>query len=160
MSADETPRKRPTVAEVRRLELAASEAIRARREAETHAENAQRNLDAAIAARDAAEAIDPEAKALAKCVSAIESMLADEEAARRQRSSSYDFATVRYHDHQQPAALTMPVGRILLSLAARYAVPLDPSPPQSQDRAGQRLISVPAHVADQIERMPMEAWNL
>jgi hypothetical protein len=105
---------------------------------------------------------DLEARCLDQCVRAIEAMRAAE-AERNRNQSNYGYATLSssYADRDpRPEALGDPIGRILLHLAARYgqaigAIP----PPPPPERAGQQLVSVPAHVAEQLERMPMHVWE-
>jgi len=110
--------------------------------------------------RKVAEAIDREAKALAGCTAAIEAMLAAEREASRNQSSSYGYlqATPAYQQ-PRPEALDSPIGRILLHLAARYGVAVEATLPPERDPSGQRLVSVPAHVAEQLQTMPYEAFQ-
>lgn len=121
--------------------------------------------DDAVADRDRwrnAKASDPEAEALAGCVRAIEGLheaqrLAAE--ARRNRIGSTYYGETATYRSEQPAALTMPEGRILLSLAARFGVPIEATPPIQRPAGEQVLVSVPAHVAEQLNTMPRAAFG-
>lgn len=145
---------RPTKAQVTELR----EQL-ARREQQLH--DLQREHDAAgQTVRDLMHG-DLEARCLDQCVRAIEAMRAAENQ-RNRNQTNHGFATIHsYADPSpRPEALGQPVGRILLHLAARYgqaigAIP----PPPPPERAGQQLVSVPAHLAEQLERMPMHVWE-
>lgn len=102
---------------------------------------------------------DPEARCLAECTAAIDALKAAYQAASR-RSSYGTPGWVDPFDTTRPAALSNPVGRVLLHLAARYNQQVGAIPPPVPERPeGQQLVSVPAHVAEQLNRMPMEAWE-
>lgn len=104
---------------------------------------------------------DLEAKCLAECAAAIDAMTAAREAASRNQGG---YATAaRWSDaepERRPPALGDPIGRVLLHLAARYQQEVGAIPAPVVERPeGQQLVSVPAHVAEQLHRMPMAAWD-
>ena len=139
-----------------------TELLQTLRDERANARMVQRQAEGVEAKLRDAELGDLEAQCLDRCVRAIEAMRATEAERNRNRARQYDFATVSsYPDHDpRPVALGDPIGRILLHLAARYgqaigAIP----PPPPPERAGQQLVSVPAHVAEQLERMPMHVWE-
>lgn len=104
---------------------------------------------------------DPEAEALSGCVRAINAMYeaqADRESRVRGGSVmaqpmrySPEFYGTRYE--VQPSPLDHPVGRILLALAARHGLAIAPVPAEPVEVPGQRLMSVPAELADQVEQL-------
>lgn len=117
---------------------------------------ARSDLEAMTLDRDSwqqAHAPDPEAEAIAGCVRAIDEMRSGgRSAARANRGMSYMGEATTW---APPRPQDVPEGRVLLNLAARYGVALVPAPePEPIDRGGQRLVSVPAHVAEQLERLP------
>lgn len=123
----------------------------------------EQDLAAAIDERDAwrtAHAPDPEADALAGCVRAIEGM----RAAAKKRTDYDNFASsyTQYGtiEEERPSALAVPEGRILLSLAARYGLAIEATVPKPRIIEGQRLVSMPAALAEQIERMHLPTSGL
>ena len=119
------------------------------------AEGAAKRRAADLEARQAG---DDEALALDQCVRALERMLA----ARDQRNAQADrYSTplrAEYGDTSRPAALDSPIGRILLHLAARYAVDIVAMPPAEPDQRtladeGQALLVVPEGLANSISQL-------
>lgn len=124
---------------------------------ESEFEDAERRLIETRRERDAwrdARIADPEAEALAGCVRAIEKMHNDIGA--RARNTNFGASQWHYPScSDRPSALASPVGRILLSLIARYGLEIEavappPSPPPPE---GDRLVMVPAYLADSVESM-------
>lgn len=100
---------------------------------------------------------DPEAEALSACVRAFDTM---SETMRKHAGNQYGVAwsssaSVVYgtHEVQRPSALSDPVGRVLLALAARYDLEIEAKLPQPSIETGQRLVSCPADIAEQLERL-------
>lgn len=104
---------------------------------------------------------DLEATALAGCVRAIEAMHA---AQRAGRNNEFGYATLQSSYHQRPdytaEALGSDVGRILLHLAARYGIPIEPRQPEPiAPPEPRQLIEVPARIAQQLEHMVAQGWT-
>jgi hypothetical protein len=113
-----------------------------------------------VADRDAwrtAHLPDPEAEALGGCVRAFDAMRETmrERSASRSSSVAWSSESVVYGSHEEPrpSALRDPVGRVLLALAARYDLEIEATVPKPRVVAGQRLVSCPADIAEQLERM-------
>lgn len=112
------------------------------------AERSDAELRAAQAERDEWRAVkisDPEAEALSGCVRAIEALLSAQSS--RVESSSYGMSS-RY---EPPAPSDTQIGRILLHLAARYGIQLDPAQPQA-DTDEPTVVTVPRSIAEQLAR--------
>ena len=105
---------------------------------------------------------DPEANALAACVRAFDTM----REAMRERSTnqsgvygntgrawSSDQIVYGTHEEPRPSALRDPVGRVLLALAARFDLEIEATVPAPRVVEGNRLMSVPAELAEQVERL-------
>lgn len=147
MTTDSPGRKRPTVAEVRELQQDLAAAERRCGELELHAASAQSNLDAVVDARNRAENIDPEAKAYAACVAAIEQMHAAKAAAQRPSQGTFG-SRVDYYRPETSHPHDCPEGRILLALAFRYGVSIQPTP--TPEPEGPILVQAPRELADAI----------
>lgn len=123
-------------------------------------QNAEHNAKDRDAWRDA-HLPDPEAEALAGCVRAIEAM---QKAHKNSRNDYGNFASsyTQYGsiEEEGPSALAAPEGRILLALAARYGLAIEAVVPKPRVIEGQRLVSMPADLAEQIERMHLPASTL
>lgn len=139
-----------------------TELLQKLREADERADHLHRQRAAMGVERDearterdewkAAHLPDPEAEALAGCVRAIEALVNPP----NQRGTLGYTPTAHWGYTGRPDALSMPVGRILLALAARYGVPVEPT--AQPEPTGQVLVSVPAHVAEQLHTMPLEGF--
>ena len=100
------------------------------------------------------EALDPEARLYAVCVAAVERYRAD--MARASSRSNTNTMAPRYWD-DLPAAHQSPEGRLLLALAVRYNVPLEPPAPPAPTPTladeGQSLLLAPSPLAEAIEQL-------
>ena len=102
---------RPTVAAMRALEAERDEAMRQSARLTQALASANANVDHARQQRDA---IDAEALALAGCIAALDELTTD----RGRRLTSWS----------NEGPFGSPAGRVLLHLAARYAVAIGPIP--------------------------------
>lgn len=111
------------------------------------------------------DGFDPEARLVADmevAVAAYEAALrAADEAASRNRGGYAQVSTGYHHGDQQPRrpALDSPLGRALLHVAARHGVAIEAITEYPDPRPEQQLVSVPRHVADQLQQVPQEAWR-
>lgn len=104
---------------------------------------------------------DPEARALSECVGAIERMFEAIQFRASNTSSSPQGRNqvalqAQHYDQSQPPALNSPVGRILVHLAARYALAVVALPPPVEDEPnveGSELVIAPAKLARRIEQL-------
>lgn len=100
---------------------------------------------------------DLEAECLASCVRAIEAMRngPTNGESSRPMNRGLEYLPMQYGTSVEdpPSAKDNPIGRILLALAARYGQPIDCIEPAPKIVEGQRLLSVPAALAVQIERL-------
>lgn len=95
---------------------------------------------------------DREAEALAGCARALEAMTSGHNGEVTAYATGGFVHLDTYANRQAPKATDSPVGRILLALAGRYDVPIAAVPPVV-NRPERVLLSVPAELAEQIERL-------
>jgi len=103
---------------------------------------------------------DPEANALAGCVRAFDTMRESMRERSTNQSGVYgnarpwsDQIVYGTHEEPRPSALRDPVGRVLLALAARFDLEIEATVPAPRVVEGNRLMSVPAELAEQVERL-------
>lgn len=92
---------------------------------------------------------DGEAEAIAGCVRALEEFLGQRRVGSPVNGASYQYGAGFSGFVEQPSST--PIGRVLLHLAARYGVPLEPPPPPVFEPPAERLIVVPVDLANQLE---------